>query len=113
MRIPVLATLFWSLVAFPIAAAQKDASLVITNANIYLHPNANSLAILNGEIIAIDTDEKVSPFVSEATEFIDADGAFLMPGFIDNHNHVFEAASELGGSCELSLRQHWRSSFRY
>ena len=24
-----------------------------------------------------------------------------MPGFIDNHNHVFEAASELGGNCEL------------
>ena len=24
-----------------------------------------------------------------------------LPGFIDNHNHVFEAASELGGNCEL------------
>ncbi|STY91822.1 Uncharacterised protein [Vibrio anguillarum] len=26
-----------------------------------------------------------------------------MPGFIDNHNHVFEAASGAGGNCELSM----------
>ncbi|MDN3682824.1 amidohydrolase [Vibrio tapetis subsp. quintayensis] len=82
--------------------AQTHADVVITNANIYQHNNANAIAIKQGKILAIGSKKIIQPYFGRNTKTIDIENAFVMPGFIDNHNHVFEAASEAGGNCELN-----------
>ncbi len=102
MRTRGLTTFLWSLVAIPFGVAANDASLVLTNASIYQHAGADSIAISDGRIVAVDTLDKIESLIGSRTKTIDVEGAHVLPGFIDNHNHVFEAASGLGGSCELS-----------
>ncbi|WP_295898932.1 amidohydrolase [uncultured Vibrio sp.] len=76
---------------------------IITNANIYGEHQADTVATHNGVITFIGQRTDLEWVQSNSIEVVDLQGAYLMPGFIDNHNHVFEAASEMGGSCELSL----------
>ncbi|KJY88367.1 urease [Vibrio neptunius] len=83
--------------------AADSAEMVLTNAHIYGHQNADSIAIANGKILYVGSQEDMKRFAGSMTETIDLDGGFIAPGFIDNHNHVFEAASEAGGQCELSM----------
>ena len=79
---------------------------MIVNANVYTadlnNPYAQAIAISDGDIIFVGTTEKSLSLVDDETEVIDVRGMQVLPGFIDNHNHVFEAASEVGGDCELS-----------
>ncbi|USD39981.1 amidohydrolase [Vibrio sp. SCSIO 43135] len=83
------------------AHANGQADSLLINANIYGHPTANSVAITQGKISYIGSADGAATLKGSETEIIDLGNAFLLPGFIDNHNHVFEAASEAGGSCEL------------
>jgi len=77
------------------------ADTVYTNAVIWTGvesaPDAISLAVKDGKISAIGfTGMPEIP----ASETIDLNGQFLMPGFIDNHVHFFEGGSALA-SVEL------------
>ncbi len=76
-------------------------SRVFTDAIIYGHYESNSIVTQNGKISFIGNEQQARQFASSDAEFIDLKQSFVLPGFIDNHNHVFEAASELGGTCEL------------
>ncbi|PTP11101.1 urease [Vibrio sp. 10N.286.45.A3] len=76
-------------------------SRVFTDAIIYGHYESNSIVTQNGKISFIGSEQQARQFASSDAEFIDLKQNFVLPGFIDNHNHVFEAASELGGTCEL------------
>lgn len=58
-------------------------------------PSAQALAIMDGKITAVGTNEQVMPFAGPQTQVIDARGATVLPGFIDSHVHLF------GGSVEL------------
>ncbi|WP_373958542.1 amidohydrolase [Vibrio gigantis] len=84
-------------------AANQDqaADQIFTNADIYGHRESDSIVTHNGKIIFIGDHEQAQTFKGLNTDVIDLENAFVLPGFIDNHNHVFEAASELGGNCEL------------
>ncbi|WP_299493725.1 amidohydrolase [uncultured Shewanella sp.] len=81
--------------------AIKSNNLILSNAMIYGHPQANAIVINNGKIVYIGKD--AAPYYSYNSEIIDLEQSYIMPGFIDNHNHVFEAASEAGGNCELNI----------
>jgi predicted amidohydrolase YtcJ len=83
--------------------ATGTADMVLTNANIYGYQSADSIAIANGKILYIGKSAESDKLTNRHTEVIDLEGAYVMPGFVDNHNHVFEAASEAGGQCELSM----------
>lgn len=65
--------------------------LVITNANVWTvdndNPTAEALAIHNGKILQIGTNEEIAKNIGENTEVIDAEGAFVMPGWIEGHGH--------------------------
>lgn len=65
------------------------ADLILTGARIYTgdaqRPWATSLAVKGGTIVALD--EEVDLWRAEATTVRDAAGAFVMPGFVDVHNH--------------------------
>lgn len=74
------------------------ADLIVYNATIYTvdtsMPYAPALAVKDEKIIAVGTEADVEKFKSEKTHMINAEGNFLMPGFIEGHGHF----PGLGGS---------------
>ncbi|MER6671356.1 amidohydrolase family protein, partial [Amycolatopsis japonica] len=62
------------------------ADIVLTNATVYTvdghRPWASSLAIKDGKVLSLEDIER-----GPSTEVIDLDGAFVMPGLVDVHNH--------------------------
>lgn len=72
-----------------------DADLVITNGGILALDNQNnragSVAVKDGRIVGIWQESeppKSEVSITKQTQFIDLDGATLIPGFIDTHNHI-------------------------
>ena len=57
--------------------------------------DASAVAVRDGSILLVGTDEEALGTGGEATRTIDLDGAFLLPGFSDNHVHLASAASFL------------------
>jgi predicted amidohydrolase YtcJ len=72
---------------------------VFYNAKIFTadryHPFAEAIAIKGKYIIAVGNYEEVKRSVSNNAEQIDLNGSFLMPGFVDSHNHA------IGGGVDL------------
>lgn len=77
--------------------------LFIINGDVYNHPEANAIVVRQGNIIAVGSERELATMVDARSKVIDVQGGAIFPGFIDNHNHVFEAASEAGAQCELSI----------
>jgi predicted amidohydrolase YtcJ len=86
-------------------ANEELADTLLTNAHIYGYPQASSLGINDGKIVHIGNNQQTMGYMAEhvgsQTRVIDLEGAYVMPGFIDNHNHVFEAAGDIGSDCQL------------
>ncbi|QUJ69592.1 amidohydrolase (plasmid) [Photobacterium sp. GJ3] len=93
--------------------AEMKADVIITNANIYGYGNENAIAIHDGNIIFIGNNSEIPAYRSSNTKIINIDQAFVLPGFIDNHNHIFEAASAAGGNCELSADASLKEQIPY
>lgn len=76
---------------------QQAADLIVYNAHIYTMDSAltqaTAMAIKDGKIIAVGTDNELKNF--EAKEKIDLDGKFVYPGFIDAHCHFYGYAIDL------------------
>jgi hypothetical protein len=68
------------------------ADRVFVNGNVYTvdanHSWAEAVAIRDGEIVFVGTDEAAQAFITANTEVVDLDGKMLMPGFHDGHAHV-------------------------
>lgn len=67
------------------------ANLVIRNARIYSGAREakpfSAMAIKDGKIIALGTDDEVQQHASSDAEVRDLGGAAVLPGFVDVHNH--------------------------
>lgn len=50
----------------------------------------SAVVIQNGEIVFVGDDETADTYAGELTTVIDLDGAYVLPGFIDGHNHGSE-----------------------
>ncbi len=78
-------------------AAAPD--LVILNGNLLTfdaeRPRAEALALTGGIIAAVGTTGEIRGLAGPGTRVFDAQGATVLPGFIDSHVHLF------GGSVEL------------
>lgn len=87
------------------ASSSTAADLVIRNARIYTQnpaqPEASSIAILDGAIIAVGDDAATALFVADSTRVIDAEQGMLLPGFHDAHVHPLSSGEALLG-CSLS-----------
>ncbi len=74
------------------------ADLVLHNAKIYTVnaalPWAEAMAVTDGEIIFIGSDEGVEEHIGDNTVVKDLGGKMVMPGIHDVHTHPLEAASE-------------------
>jgi len=78
---------------------QETADLVITNARVYTvnpdQPEAEALAVSNGKILFVGSAEEVKKYTGTNTELINAEGQFIMPGFIEGHGHIHSLGSSL------------------
>jgi predicted amidohydrolase YtcJ len=72
---------------------------VFYNARIFTadskHPFAEAIAIKEKKIVAVGNYNEVIRSVSANAELIDCKGSFLMPGFVDSHNHGISGGREL------------------
>src|SRR5579863_10521836 len=77
------------------------ADLLLVNAEVLTmdpaRPAARSVAVAGGRIIAVDPDPGELP----AREVVDLQGAALLPGFHDSHNHMASYGLSLA---EVDLR---------
>jgi predicted amidohydrolase YtcJ len=82
----------------------QTADLMVINATIYTVdeavPKALALAVKDGRFLAVGDD--VSEHRGPETEVIDAEGATIIPGFIDSHAHM----AGLGQSLEILDLRH-------
>ena len=88
--------------------ANTNNAVIFTNALIYQHATANTIVVENGKIAFIGNADQAKRQFPNHGNWQDLDGAFVGPGFIDNHNHVFEADAEIGGDCDLSNAKNVR-----
>ncbi|MFW6074491.1 MAG: amidohydrolase, partial [Chloroflexota bacterium] len=58
-------------------------------------PRAGAVAVRNGRIAAVGTDDELADLRRNAKRTINLDGATLMPGFIDAHTHFVSGGMTL------------------
>lgn len=75
------------------------ADLIITNGQVITMdvdlPEANTVIIRDGKIVAIGAASLLNDWKSDSTTVIDANGQFVMPGFIEAHGHFSGLGSSL------------------
>ncbi|MDR3332903.1 MAG: imidazolonepropionase [Synergistaceae bacterium] len=54
------------------------------------------VAVRGGRVLAVGAKSDVEPLISSATEFIDAAGGIVAPGFVDSHTHVVFGGTRVG-----------------
>lgn len=96
------------------SSANKPAEVadkIIYNAQIFCMEgedvSAEAIAIKDGIILALGTNEEVLAYGGSSTVKMDADGNFLMPGLIEGHGHLLmmgEALSQLN----LADAENWQ-----
>ena len=73
--------------------------LLLYNGNVLTldaeQPRAQSIAVRDGRIVAVGSDDDLSGFRRSAARVIDLDGATVMPGFIDAHTHFVSGGMTL------------------
>ncbi len=79
-------------------AHAQEANLVVRNGTFWTvddaNPRAEAVATLNGRFIYVGSNAAVDQHIGADTEVIDLGGAFVTPGFYDNHVH-FEGTGRL------------------
>jgi len=82
---------------FPPALTPAD--LVLRDASIAtldpLQPHAQALAVKDGKIAALGSDEAIAHYVGPHTKVLDLHGAFVTPGFIEGHGHLMDTGDSL------------------
>ncbi|HEX8891728.1 MAG TPA: amidohydrolase [Terriglobales bacterium] len=94
--------------------AGKSADTIFLNGDIYTQAKparVQALAVRDGRIMAIGSNEDVQKLKGTQTQVIDLDGHFVMPGFNDAHSHLAAAGMrhlevDLTGSANLPDMQH-------
>lgn len=86
----ILITIF--LISFVSCGSDKPkADLIIINGEVATvdstKPNAQAVAIKDGKILAVGSNNEITEHSSDSTEVLDAKGNFIMPGFIESHAH--------------------------
>jgi hypothetical protein len=103
-----ISTLFLAACSQPQEPALPGADAVYTNAKIYTVDPANSwvsaMAVVDGKIIALGSDEHMAAYVGDETAVHDMQGRMIMPGIHDTHNHPSDAG--IGKTIECSFLEY-------
>ena len=74
------------------AAGGSSADLVLKNGHIYtvdaVRSWAQAIAVTDGVIVAVGSNEEIEVFIGEGSTVIDLAGRMVMPGIIDSHIHA-------------------------
>jgi hypothetical protein len=80
-------------------AGRKPAETIVVNGKIYTvnprQPWAEALALSDGRILAVGSNEEIGRWRGPATKVIDAGGHLVLPGFTDSHIHFLEGGLTL------------------
>lgn len=95
----LIVTLLVMVFCGPVSEARaQEADLVVRNGTIWTvdddNPRAEAIAVTDGRFIYVGSNAGVQHHVGPETKVIDIDGAFVTPGFYDNHVH-FESTGQL------------------
>ena len=84
---------------------KTGADTVLTNGHIYTVDSdrsiAKAVAISNGRIVYVGSDEGTADYIGDNTQVVDLGGRMLMPGFQDSHIHPIMAGIE-AAACDLN-----------
>ena len=69
-------------------------------------PFAKAVAIKDGKILAVGTNEEVAKFQGAKTETVDLAGRALLPGFVDGHGHCFGTGLQAASANLLAPPDH-------
>ncbi|MEZ4520295.1 MAG: amidohydrolase [Thermomicrobiales bacterium] len=73
--------------------------LLLRNANVLTidpaMPRAEAVAIRDGRIVAVGSNDEIDGLASSVSRAVDLDGATVMPGFIDAHTHFVSGGMTL------------------
>ncbi|MFG3527065.1 amidohydrolase [Streptomyces sp. NPDC047917] len=91
------------------ACPARPAHLVLRNARIHTVdqalPEAQAMAVVDGRIAWLGSDEEARGWTGPGTQVLDAGGKLVLPGFVDAHNHVRlgsdDACVQLSGATTL------------
>lgn len=83
---------FIAITTLIISCTKKDTpDLIIINGNVWTvdsnNPKAEAIAISNGIITNVGSNEQITKLKGENTQEINANNAFIMPGWIEGHGH--------------------------
>ncbi len=100
------------------ALAADPADRVLRNGDIYTvdakNPKAQAVAIDDGKIVFVGSDEEVEKYIGKDTEVEDLDGDFVLPGFIDTHAH-FTTGAVMSKAVSLKLDdsvEQWKADIK-
>ena len=95
----VAIALFLSTTLFAAGTKPGQADLVLRNGKIYTMDAAKSwaqsLAIQDGKIVAVGTDNEIGKYIHKDTKVVDLAGKMVMPSFIDSHVHPVSSGMEM------------------
>jgi predicted amidohydrolase YtcJ len=76
----------------------KNADLVVVNGDIRtmdpLVPRVSAVAIRDGRVTALGSDDDIRPLAARAARIIDAQGRLVLPGFQDTHIHLQDSGTD-------------------
>jgi len=89
---------FWA--STTLAQQQNSpADTVVLHARVYTvnphQPWAQALAIRDGKIVAVGSDQELAKYRGPSTQVVDAQGHMVLPGFVDTHGHFMAGAASL------------------
>lgn len=83
----------------------EKASLILTNGKVHTldsaNPHAQAVAIKDGKILAVGSNDYVLSFAGEGTQQVDLHGQTLVPGLNDSHLHLIR------GGLNYNLELRW------
>ncbi|MEV0285872.1 MULTISPECIES: amidohydrolase family protein [unclassified Kribbella] len=97
-----------ALLLLPLAATSPAAPEVIYRNGIVLtmddgRPRAEAVAVRNGRILAVGSDDEVLALRDRPTRVVDLGGRTVLPGFIDSHAHWIGDGSMIGYNADLAI----------
>src|SRR5436305_662521 len=80
-------------------SASQPADAILIHGRVYTvdakHPWAEAVAIRNGKILAIGSEDEIAKYRDRSTKILDAKGRLVLPGFTDCHVHFMDGSLSL------------------